>query len=101
LGSLEFIVEYAFGGMSENDQQLFGDMLKKTSPIFMKWAINAILHWTNQTIPANVYHLTGDKDRVFSHKRIKGAGIIKGGTHVMIFNNYKKINNWLKVTLPK
>jgi pimeloyl-ACP methyl ester carboxylesterase len=101
LGSLEFIIEYAFGGMSESDQQLFGDMLKKTSPIFMKWAIDAILQWGNQIIPANVYHLTGDKDKVFSYKRIKDADIVRGGTHVMIFNNAKKINTWLKEILSK
>ena len=101
LGSLEFVIEYAFGGMSESNQQLFADMLKKTSPLFMKWAIDAILHWDNQTIPANVYHLTGDRDKVFSHKRIKGADIVKGGTHVMIFNNAKKINTWLKERLSK
>jgi pimeloyl-ACP methyl ester carboxylesterase len=99
LSSLEFIIEYAFGGMSESDQRLFGDMLKKTSPVFMEWAISAILRWDNQTIPGNVYHLTGDKDRVFPYKKIKDADIVKGGTHVMIFNNPKKINTWLKKIL--
>jgi pimeloyl-ACP methyl ester carboxylesterase len=99
LSSLEFIIEYAFGGMSESDQQLFADMLKKTSPVFMEWAINAILQWDNQAIHANVYHLTGDKDKVFPYKNIVGADIIKGGTHVMIFNNSKAINSWLKKLL--
>jgi hypothetical protein len=101
LTSLEFIVEYAFGGMSEVDQQLFGDMLKKTSPVFMKWAIEAILRWDNLSIPGNVYHLIGDKDKVFPRKGIKGADIVNGGTHVMIFNNAKKINIWLKEILSK
>jgi hypothetical protein len=99
LSSFEFIIEYAFGGMSESDRQLFTDMLKKTSPVFMEWAMSSILRWDNQTIPQNVYHLTGDKDKVFPHKRIKAADIVKGGTHVMIFNNAKKINTWLKKIL--
>lgn len=86
LTSLEFLIEYAFGHMSDDDQQLFADMLRKTSPVFVKWAIDAILRWDNQIIPPNVYHITGDKDHVFPYKRIKGATIVKGGTHIMIFN---------------
>jgi len=96
LTSLEFVIEYAFGGMSESDQQLFADMLKKTSPFFVKWAIDAILRWNNHTVPKNVYHITGDKDRVFPYKNIRNATIVKGGTHVMVFNNPKEINIWLK-----
>lgn len=96
LTSLEFIIEYAFGEMSKEDQQLFADMLRKTSPDFIRWAIDAILQWDNHVIPKNVYHITGDKDHVFSYKRIKDAMIVKGGTHVMIFNNAGVINAWLK-----
>ncbi|MFB9844436.1 alpha/beta hydrolase [Mucilaginibacter ginsenosidivorans] len=97
---VEFIAEYTFGGMSNDDQHIFADMLKNTSPVFMKWAIEAILHWDNQIIPQNVYHITGDKDKVFPYKNIKGATIVKGGTHVMIFNKSEEINKWLKNILP-
>lgn len=99
LTSLEFVIEYAFGGMSESDQKLFADMLKSTSPHFMEWAIGAILNWDNQTIPKNVYHIVGDNDRVFPYQKIKGATVVKGGTHTMIFNNAKRISNWLKEIL--
>jgi pimeloyl-ACP methyl ester carboxylesterase len=93
------IVQFAMGKMSKRHKELFIDMLKKTSPQFVKWAIDAILHWDNQTIPANVYHITGDNDKVFNYKRIKGATIIKGGTHLMILNKANTINDWLKIIL--
>ncbi|MGZ3752614.1 MAG: alpha/beta fold hydrolase [Mucilaginibacter sp.] len=96
LTSLEFVIEYAFGGMSENNQKLFASMLRNTSPFFMRWAINAILHWDNHVIPKNVYHITGDRDRVFPYKEIKDVEIVKGGTHVMIFTKAREINRWLK-----
>ena len=99
LTSLEFVIEYAFGGMSESDRELFASMLRNTSPIFMKWAINAILKWNNHIVPENVYHITGDKDRVFDYKRMKGVDIVKGGTHVMIFSKADEINKWLKKIL--
>lgn len=93
------IVQFAMGKMSKRHKELFIDMLQKTSPQFAKWAIGAILHWDNQTIPANVYHITGDNDKVFSYKRIKGATIVKGGTHLMILNKATQINDWLKTIL--
>ncbi|MBV8390497.1 MAG: alpha/beta hydrolase [Mucilaginibacter sp.] len=91
-----FIVRRVMGRMSNHHQQLFVSMLKGASPWFIKWAIGAILHWDNQTIPPNVYHIIGDKDQVFPYQRIKGATIIKGGTHIMIYTKAKEINNWLK-----
>ncbi len=68
--------------------------------ICQKWAIGAILHWDNQVIPENVYHIHGDRDKIFPYERLKDATIIHGGTHIMIFNRAKEINNWLKNILP-
>lgn len=94
--SMGFIVRFAFGKMSRTHQDLFISMLKNTPPKFAKWAIGAILQWDNLTLPKNVYHITGDKDMIFSYKKISGATIVRGGTHIMIFNRAKEINNWLK-----
>jgi pimeloyl-ACP methyl ester carboxylesterase len=99
LPSMGFVVRKVMGKMSKHHQELFTSMLKSTSPKFVKWALGAILHWDNQIIPKNVYHITGDRDKIFPYKRIKGATIIKGGTHIMIFNKAKQINTWLKEIL--
>lgn len=96
LPQVGFMVRMVMGKMSKHHQELFESMLKDTSPKFIKWALGAILHWDNQAIPANVYHITGDKDKVFPYQRIKGATVIKGGTHIMIYTKAKEINNWLK-----
>lgn len=99
LPSMGFMVKKVMGKMSKHHQELFISMLKSTSPKFVKWALGAILHWDNRTIPKNVYHITGDKDKIFPYKRIKNATIVKGGTHIMIFNKAKQINTWLKEIL--
>jgi len=95
-----FLVRFVMGKISKKNSALFIDMLRKTPPKFAKWAIGAILHWDNQTIPANVYHIHGDKDRMFPYQRIKDATIIEGGTHIMIMTRAKEINQWLKNILP-
>ena len=99
LTSTGFMVKKVMGKMSKHHQELFVSMLKGTSPRFVKWALGAILYWDNQVIPPNVYHITGDKDKIFPYKLIKGATIVKGGTHIMIFNKAKQINSWLKEIL--
>ncbi|WP_184549114.1 alpha/beta hydrolase [Mucilaginibacter sp. FT3.2] len=99
--SMGFVIKPMFGKMSEGDAWLFQDMLKKTSPVFVKWAMSAILIWKNEVIPPNLYHITGDKDLIFDYKRIKDATVIKGGTHIMIFDKAKEINKFLKQILSK
>lgn len=98
---LGLLVKPVFGHMSDADAWLFNDMLKKTPPAFIEWAMDAALHWKNNVVPPNLYHITGDKDRVFPHKNIKNAGIVKGGTHIMIFDKAKEINKLLKAILRK
>lgn len=96
-----FLMRLAFGKMNEDDLWLFKDMLKKTSPVFLKWSMGAVLHWDNLTIPPNVYQISGDKDAVFDYRRLKAAEIVKGGTHIMIFEKAKQINKILKRILSK
>jgi pimeloyl-ACP methyl ester carboxylesterase len=99
--SLRFLIRLVFGKMTKEDAWLFGDMLKNTSPVFLKWAMDAVLKWDNKVVPPNVIQITGDKDLVFNYKRIKDAIIIKGGTHIMIFERAKELNKILKRILNK
>jgi hypothetical protein len=87
--------------MNAHDTWLFKDMLKQSSPKFMKWALGAVLKWKNETVPANLYHIVGDKDLVFNYKNINNATIVKGGTHLMVFDKAKQINKLLKGILKK
>jgi len=48
-----------------------------------------------------VYHLAGDKDLIFNYKNIKDPIVIKGGTHIMVFDKAKQINKILKDILKK
>jgi pimeloyl-ACP methyl ester carboxylesterase len=99
--SMGFAIRFVFGKMKEADNRLFIDMLENTSPKFMKWAMYALLHWDNKTMPANVTIVAGDKDKVFNYRRISNPIIVKGGTHIMIFDRAEEINAILKDILAK
>ncbi len=92
-------VRSVFGNMSDEELWLFKDMITHASPFFMKWAMWAILHWTNQTIPDNVYQIIGDVDKVFPLNLNMDPIIVKGGTHIMIFDKAEEVNKILKQIL--
>jgi pimeloyl-ACP methyl ester carboxylesterase len=98
---MRFLIRMAFGKMSAEDLWLFQDMLKNTSRTFLKWSMGAVLRWDNKTVPPNVLQIIGDKDKVFPYKKLKATEIIKGGTHIMIFDKAKQINKILKRILSK
>lgn len=90
------LIKPMFGSMSADDLLLFKSMLRDSSPLFMKWAMKAILNWRNETVPPNLYHIIGDKDRVFPYKTIQNpTAVIKGGTHIMVFDKADEINKIL------
>ena len=76
-------------------------MLKKWSPEFLKWAVEAVLKWDNKVVPENTYLITGDKDQVFPYKNAKDAIIVRGGTHIMIYDKAAEISELIKEILSK
>jgi pimeloyl-ACP methyl ester carboxylesterase len=99
--SLGMLIKPVFGTMSKEDGTMFGSMLANSSPTFISWAMHAVLNWESKTVVPNVYHITGNKDMVFNYKRIEGATIIDGGTHIMVFDKAEQINQLLKEVLQK
>ena len=99
--SLGMLIKPVFGKMSKEDGLMFGAMLKNSSPTFIRWAMHAVLNWQSKTTVSNVYHITGNKDMVFNYKNIKGATLIEGGTHIMVFDKSQQINQLLKEILQK
>lgn len=94
--SVDFLAELVFGQMDKDDIDLFLDMMRGWSTDFLKWAMTAVLHWENETLLPNTYHINGDKDLVFPYKKVKDAIIIRGGTHIMIYDMPNEINAVLK-----
>jgi pimeloyl-ACP methyl ester carboxylesterase len=97
--SMVFLIEPLFGKMNQEDKWLFRDMLKKTSPVFLRWAMGACVKWDNEIIPPNTFQISSERDLVFPLKYIKDSVVVKGGSHVMIFDKADEINKILKSIL--
>lgn len=101
INSVDYFLDLFFGTLTKSERVLFRDMLNGWTPEFLKWAIDAILAWDNHEMPLNSVLITGDKDMVFPVKNIEDAIIIKGGTHIMIFDKAPEINKILQKVLSE
>jgi len=99
LSKLGFLIKPMFGKWDNKGGSLFNTMLKESSPVFVKWALGAVLNWKNKTIVANTFHIAGTADRIFPFKNLNNVILVKGGSHMMIGYKADEINILLKMIL--
>lgn len=96
--NIDFLVKYAFGSSIIKQRiKLYEKFLSVRDKGYLDWAIENIINWERKEIDTEIIHIHGDSDEVFPIKYIKNCIVVKGGTHIMILNKYK----WLNENLPK
>ena len=80
-------------GIETMEEKNFVDAYrKKADQNYVNWAVDQIVNWRNNWLPENLYHIHGEKDRMFPLKNIHATHIIKKGTHIMILNRAEEIS---------
>ena len=74
---------------------LFKSMIGNSNDKTMVWGMDAALNWNNLFRPPDVIHINGDHDPVFPLRKIKGAIVIRMGTHLMVYDRADDINKVL------
>jgi pimeloyl-ACP methyl ester carboxylesterase len=98
LADIENLVKYAFGDNIVTKRiKLYEKYLSVRDKHYLDWAIETILCWNQKEINEAIIHIHGDEDEVFPIKHIRKCIVVKGGTHIMILNKFK----WLNENLPK
>lgn len=77
-------------------KQLLKQILIDTDSNFLKWAIDKVVHWTNQTQTKNPFHIHGTSDRILPFKFVNCNSKIKNGGHLMTLNKSDELNSILK-----
>jgi pimeloyl-ACP methyl ester carboxylesterase len=90
---------WAFSIEKEDEKKLLKAIIEDSDPNFLKWGINEVLNWKNETKLSNVTTINGTDDRVFPDK--EGDFIIEGGGHLMIINRSKEIDKILEEVIDK
>jgi hypothetical protein len=89
-----------FGTKTKEEKILLKQIIHDTSPLFLKWAINEILHWKNVERPDNVLLIHGTRDRIFPIDKLNVDFKIENGGHFMVYSEAKEISNILEKIRP-
>lgn len=99
LKNSNFITNWFFGTSSMFEKQLLKQILIDTDPTFLKWAIDKVTRWANQTQPKNIFHIHGTGDRILPFKFVNCNSTIKNGGHLMTLNKADELNSVLRQQL--
>jgi pimeloyl-ACP methyl ester carboxylesterase len=99
LKSSNFITNWFFGAFSTFDKQVLKQVLKNTDSVYLKWAIEKIVSWTNQRKLDNVLHIHGDKDKILPINSVKCDFVIKDGGHLMTLNKAEELSKIIRGNL--
>lgn len=95
---VEWLSKIAVGNnMITRKLQLYEKFLSVRDKKYLDWAFKTILLWDRAEPNSKVVHIHGDKDEVFPPKYLKDYIPVKGGTHIMIINKFK----WINENLPR
>ncbi|MDR7211373.1 alpha/beta hydrolase [Flavobacterium piscis] len=94
--NIENLAKFSFGEKINKRIQLYEKFLAMRDIDYLQWAVETVILWDRYEIDENVIHIHGDQDDIFPIKYIKKCIVVKGGTHIMILNKYK----WLNENLP-
>lgn len=94
--NVENLAKFSFGDKVNQRLKLYEKFLSVRDKNYLDWAIEQVILWDRTIVDPKVIHIHGDMDDVFPIKHIKNCIVVKGGTHIMILNKFK----WLNENLP-
>lgn len=89
---LDRLGNYRLGVSTQQEKEMVMAYRKNANLAQLKWSIHQILNWKNTWLPPNLCHIHGDKDKIFPIKKIKPHVVVKGGTHMMVYNRATEIS---------
>jgi len=88
-----------FGTSDVFDRRLLKEILRETDPVFLKWAIDQLVKWQNETFIENTTHIHGTNDRILPKRFVRSDYSIANGGHFMTINKASEISQLiLKIT---
>ena len=89
------IAQWMFGTKTKNEKMLMRYFLSQLDPVFMKWAIGAILNWENCERPNGIFHIHGNTDRMLPVKYTRPDVVIDKGSHFMVWTKAGEVSRIL------
>lgn len=95
------IVKRFFTAEKDEDKKLLQQLIRDTDPAFIRWALNAIVHWNCKDFPGKYIHIHGTGDWLLPIRYTKPTHVIQKAGHLMVLTKATEINRILKDALSK
>jgi pimeloyl-ACP methyl ester carboxylesterase len=93
------IAKRFFTTETKEDKEMLKTIIRESDPVFIKWALHAILQWENDVVPEKLVHIHGKKDEILLIRYTKPTHIISKAGHMMVMNRSEEINQILAEAL--
>ena len=90
------IVKRFFTAESDSDKALIKKIIWESDPSFIHWAVDAILRWKTNSLPANYVHIHGTRDELLPFRFVRPSHVIRKAGHMMVMTHAKEINQILE-----
>lgn len=86
--------------MAENNEnkEIVRKAIDDSDPVFIRWALDAILKWKNEPYLPSYIHIHGTKDDVLPIKYTNPTHIIPRAGHLLVMNQAGEVNKILEET---
>lgn len=89
----EPITNHRLGVSNIDERDMVRAYRRDVDPYYLRWAVDKVINWKNQWQPEQLLHIHGDQDKIFPLKNIATAKVIRGGSHMMIYNRADEIGD--------
>ena len=93
------IIRRIFSPHGREDEAIIRDIVDKSDPSFISWAMRAILEWKGLEPDIPFVQIHGSKDIVLPLRYTRPTHVIRGAGHLMVMDRAEQINEILRETL--
>ncbi len=83
---------WVFGIRRKEEKALLRQIMRDSSPVFLKWAVSVIVTWRHASRPNNLLHAHGASDRLLPARYVQADIVLENAGHFMIWNRAAEIS---------
>lgn len=89
------VAKRVFSTETTEDKALLRQIIDDSDPAFIKWALDAILHWKTGGQAPPLIHIHGDSDFLLPARYVKPTHLVKKAGHLLVMNHAAEVNKIL------
>lgn len=87
---------YFIGTRDRESRKIITQMSNSANPVFVKWAVNAIVNWKSKEHPKNVFHIHGTDDHILPIRFTKPDVRLEGGGHMLVYTMANQVSGLIQ-----